>query len=93
MVEMTNFYGIVIRADALARNSISVEEFCKKTEASLLSKDENLVSFGPCFGEEAGNKIASRIDALGFEYVSDYFIFNFDMPDWIKLSAAINILK
>ncbi len=87
MISVTNHYGIVVRKAAFLRNSISVEDFCRRTEATLLAQDGNLVSFGPCFGEEAGDTIASRIEALGFEYVSDYCILNFDVPDWISLGA------
>jgi hypothetical protein len=87
MVEISHRYGIIVRLQAFERNGISIEDFVKKTEATLISQDEALVSFGPCFGEETGNRIASRIEALGFEYVSDYFVFNLDLPEWISLSA------
>jgi hypothetical protein len=87
MVEITHHYGIIVRVQAFEKNGISIAEFVKQTEATFIGQDQDLVSFGPCFGEEAGNRIATRIEALGFEYVSDYFVFNLDVPEWIGLSA------
>lgn len=89
MVEVTPYYGIIIKLDSLARIGLSIPQFCKETEATLLVSDEKIASFDPCFGKEAGDATSQKIEKLSLECVEDYFTFDLDLPEWIGLQAFL----
>ena len=55
-----------------------------------LDSNEDLISFGPAFGEEAMNEFISRLQALGLQYVDDFFSISYDIPAWCGLRIEIN---
>lgn len=89
-VKATGEYGIVIRLAALTAKSIDYMQLLRAMEVDQpLDSNEDLVSFGPSFGEEAMNEFISRLQALGLEYVDDFFAIACDMPTWCCVRIGI----
>lgn len=61
----TNHFGFVIRKEALNSRSIAQEQIDKVMEIGSLDTDDNLISYGPCFGEEAADEFLRRLENLG----------------------------
>ncbi len=90
-VKATNEYGIVIRRAALAAKSINYAQILQAMEVDQpLDMNEDLVSFGPSFGEEAMNEFISRLQVLGLEYIDDFFAISCDMPMWCSIRIGMN---
>lgn len=90
-VKATSEYGIVIRRAALTAKGIDYTQLLQAMEVEQpLDSNENLVSFGPSFGEEAMNEFIARLQALGLEYVEDFFAISCDMPAWCSVRIGIN---
>lgn len=89
-VKATSEYGIVIRRAALIDKNIDYAQLLRVMEVEQpLDSNEDLVSFGPSFGEEAMNEFISRLQALGLEYVDDFFTFAHEMPAWCNVRIGI----
>jgi hypothetical protein len=54
-----------------------------------LDANEDILSFGPHFGQEAVDEGVRRLEALGLSYVEDFFVFIADLPDWCRLGVAL----
>ena len=89
-VKIAQFLAVVIRKEGLARKSISAESIKENIETKIFDEDENLMSIGPCFGEEAVNRISEKLEKLGLEYVTDYFTFTAEFPEWAYFSVGLN---
>ena len=90
-VKATSEYGIVIRRAALTAKGINYTQILQAMEVKQpLDSNEDLVSFGPSFGEEAMNEFIARLQALGLEYVEDFFAISCDMPAWCSVRIGIN---
>ncbi|WP_223472343.1 MULTISPECIES: hypothetical protein [unclassified Pseudomonas] len=84
-------YGIVIRRQELASKFIDVDRLSAVLEFDApLDISADLVSFGPCFGGEATDELTRRLEALGLQYVDDFFVFSGEFPLWCKFKVAIN---
>jgi hypothetical protein len=82
--------GIVVRRAALDEKQISESALLEAMEAAQPdSSNEQLLAFGPSFGEEAMNEFVRRLKALGLEYVDDFFFINIDLPDWCGLQVGL----
>jgi hypothetical protein len=82
--------GIVVRKAALVEKQISEAALLEAMEARQPdSANEQLLAFGPSFGEEAMNEFDRRLRALGLEYVDDFFFLNIDVPGWCALRAEL----
>jgi hypothetical protein len=89
-ITATAQYGIVIRRDAVRRKSVSYNELLRALEVETpADENEDLLSFGPSFGEEAMNTFISRLQGLGLAYVDDFFALSFDLPSWITLRISL----
>lgn len=91
-VKATNEYGIVVRRAALTVKSIDYKQLLQVMEVEQpLDSNEDLVSFGPSFGEEAMNEFIARLRALGLEYVDDFFSISCEMPAWCNVRIGFNV--
>ncbi|PIB63240.1 hypothetical protein HU759_001805 [Pseudomonas sp. OE 28.3] len=84
-------YGIVIRRQALLSKFIDIDRLSAVLEFDApLDMSADLVSFGPCFGGEATDELTRRLEAVGLQYVDDFFVFSGEFPMWCKFKVAIN---
>jgi len=79
----TSEFGVIVRRKALLS--------LKTTEAQLFSvmesdkpigESDEILSFGPHFGEEAANELSKRLESIGLSYYDDFFVFFGDYPEW-----------
>jgi len=83
-------YGIVIRRQALVTNDMDIVTLSAVLEFDApLEINDDLVSFGPCFGLEATDTFTRRLQALGLQYVDDFFVFSGDFPPWCRFKVAL----
>lgn len=88
-IAATPEYGLIIRKPALSEKSISYSSLLDAMDGVLIiDESDDLISFGPMFGEEALSAIKSRLSNINLDFVDDYFELNFLMPDWVKLGVA-----
>lgn len=84
-------FGLVIRRQELVSKLIDIDKLAAVLEFNApLDISDDLVSFGPCFGGEAANEFIRRLEALGLQYVDDFFVFSGEFPLWCKFKVAIN---
>lgn len=88
LVKTTNFFGILIRKDSIKSKNLNIADIKAMIETALLDENEELLSFGPCFGEEAAANLSKKLENKGLEYVDDYFIFQGDFPEWLSFSVG-----
>lgn len=82
--------GILVRKAALSERQVSEAALLEAMEVSQPdNSNEHLLAFDPSFGEEAMNEFVRRLQALGLEYVDDFFFINIDIPDWCALRAEL----
>jgi hypothetical protein len=90
-IKVTGECGIVIRKAALKEKGINHIDILKIMEVeSPLDDDDDLISFGPSFGEEALNEFIVRLQNIQLEYVDDFFTIIYDVPEWCKLIVEFN---
>jgi hypothetical protein len=92
-IKVTNFFGIIIRKDAIDKKSLSITDIKDIIDTDLIDENDELLSFGPCFGEEAASNIGKKLESKGLEYVDDYFIFQGDFPDWMSFRVGFDKSK
>jgi hypothetical protein len=92
-VDVTNFYGLIIRIEAIKNLSISKENLNDIMESKPLDQNDFLVSYGPRFGKEASDEFIRRLEKIGLKYVDDFFVFEGDFPEWISFSVKLNSIK
>lgn len=81
-------FGMLIRRAALKEKGIAPDALRKALEwEPPWDENEELLSIGPCFGQEALDEYGRRFNALGLEWVDDYFEQYFEHPDWLAFSA------
>jgi hypothetical protein len=91
IINITGEYGIVIRKAALKEKGVLYTDLLNVMEVGCpLDENDDLISFGPSFGEEALNEFIIRLKSIQLEYVDDFFIIIYDVPKWCKLMAKIN---
>ena len=90
-VKLSKYFGIIIRQDALQRQSVDIESLCQVMDAEKpYDHDHSLVSFGPHFGAEAADEFMSRLRKLGLVYLDDFFVLWDDVPEWIEFHVSID---
>ncbi|KMT54824.1 hypothetical protein [Pseudomonas fildesensis] len=83
--------GIVIRRQALLSKFIDIDRLSAVLEFDApLDMSADLISFGPCFGGEATDELTRRLEAVGLQYVDDFFVFSGEFPMWCKFKVGIN---
>jgi len=91
LVRVTAQYGIIIRKQAMAARGVSRNSVLHLfSHQPPFGEDDQLLSMGPCFGEEAGKALVRSIEALGLTYVDDFFLLFADVPDWCRLGVVSN---
>ncbi|MBF0315781.1 MAG: hypothetical protein HQK52_20335 [Oligoflexia bacterium] len=88
-VRITNFYGLVIKRSAIDMLPISIKKIDEAMEMKPLDINEQLISYGPSFGQEAADEFIRRLESLGLKHIDDFFVFEGDYPDWISFSAEL----
>ncbi|MCK6190651.1 hypothetical protein [Pseudomonas sp. EYE_354] len=84
-------YGVVIRRQELLSKFIDIDRLLAVLEFDApLDISTDLVSFGPCFGGEAADELTRRLEALGLQYVDDFFVFSGEFPFWCKFKVGIS---
>ncbi|ATA53150.1 hypothetical protein CKY39_07950 [Variovorax boronicumulans] len=87
-IEVTFSSGLVIRQSALVARGVTRTQLLEALESARpMAEDGELLSFGPCFGQEACDEFVRRLEALGLVYVDDFFDLTLSHPDWLKFSA------
>ncbi len=82
-------YGLVIRRGCLFDVGLTVDEVSKLLEfPSPLDSNDDIVSYGPCFGGEAADEFCRRLTNIGLQYVDDFFVFNGDFPFWCTFKVG-----
>lgn len=88
-IAATAEYGLVLRKGALTEKGISSDRMSDiMDDIDVLGENDDIISFGPLFGEEALEEIKGRLSGNGLEYADDYFELNLLLPHWIKLGVA-----
>ena len=88
---ITAEFGLVIRKRALLERNISMDMVLGAMEVSSpLDCNDELISFGPSFGQEALDEFVRRLTELGFEYFDDFFEFSFPSPSWCQFHARLS---
>lgn len=83
-------YGVVIRRQELISKLIDIDTLSMVLEFDApLDISADLVIFGPCFGGEATDELSRRLEALGLQYVDDFFVFSGEFPLWCKFKVGI----
>lgn len=89
-IKITGEYGVFIRKAALAVKKIAYSALLDAFEVEVpLAENDDLVSFGPSFGQEAMDEFVSRLQALGLEYFDDFFCIASDFPEWCALRVGL----
>ncbi len=89
-IPATAEYGLVIRKKSLAERNITSDDLSEiMTDIDVMGDSDDLISFGPMFGEEALEEIKARLSASGLEYVDDYVDLSFLLPHWVKLGVSL----
>ncbi|MBX9813379.1 MAG: hypothetical protein K2X76_01615 [Sphingomonas sp.] len=89
-IAATAEYGLILRKGALAEKGISPEILSDiMADIDVFGEDENLISYGPLFGEEVLEEIKARLSANKLDYVDDYFELNMLLPHWVKLGVEL----
>ncbi|KAB2877342.1 hypothetical protein F9K33_16515 [bacterium] len=87
-VKISTPFGILIRLNALMKCNIKRDHILAIMEVdNPLDENENLISFGPHFGEEAAAEFTNRLERIGLRYIDDYFVFKEDIPEWLLCLA------
>ena len=78
---------MIVRRRALAERGVDPAAFWDAMEGeSPLAENDDMLSFGPLFGEEALTEYSRRPAALGLIYIDDFHGLNFDLPEWLAVS-------
>jgi len=89
-IKITSEYGVIVRKAALATKGIAYGTLLHAFEVEApLDENDDLVSFGPSFGQEAMDEFISRLQALGLEYFDDFFCVACDFPEWCALRGGL----
>lgn len=89
-INVTSEFGIIIRRRALVERGVSVDDIVSLMESAPLDINEDLISFGPSFGQEALDTLIRRLMSAGLEYFDDFFEFSGIFPPWCHFKASIN---
>ena len=82
MIVATSEFGIVVRKKALVERNIQYAALVSYTNLGLpLDEDDDLISFGPCFGQEALDELIARLQEFGLIYYDDFFEFLGTYPE------------
>jgi len=82
-MKVSKDFGIILRKDAIALNSIDIDLILKEFNfEKLFDEDEFLISLGPFFGSENSEECIVFLKELGLSYIDDFFVLEGYFPDW-----------
>jgi hypothetical protein len=91
-IAITSEYGVIVRKNSLPERLLTLDQVLKVMETSKpFSEDENLLAFGPSFGQEALDTFRKRLEILGLRYWDDFFEFTADCPPWCGFRAEFRV--
>jgi hypothetical protein len=89
-VDVTGEFGIIIRRHSLVERDVSLHSILEVLEVKEpFDMNDELLSFGPSFGQEALDVLTDRLIALGLIYVDDFFEFVGIFPTWCRFHASL----
>jgi hypothetical protein len=89
-IKITSEFGLIIRKQALAARNVTMEMVLTAMEVSEpLDCNDELISFGPSFEQEALDEFSRRLMKLGLEYFDDFFEFAFPSPPWCQFQVRL----
>jgi len=89
-VDVTAEFGIIIRRQSLVERDVSFHSILEALEAKgPLDMNDELVTFGPSFGQETLDVLTKRLMGLGLVYFDDFFEFVGPFPPWCKFHASL----
>lgn len=93
-INATGEFGLIIRRSALTERGVSIDAVLAAMEAAEpMSINEDLISFGPTFGQEALDVFTARLMNLGLEYFDDFFEFAGVFPSWCNFHVSLSQKK
>jgi len=90
-IKITAEFGLVVRRGSLQERNVSLETLFLAMEVDKpFDLSDDLISFGPSFGQEALDVFVTRLMQVGLEYFEDFFEFSNACPDWCQFQASLN---
>lgn len=90
-VKISDDFGIIVKRTSIEARNLTRNQLFKIMEVERpFDEDENLLSFGPHFGEEAAKEFINRLETSGLVYYEDFFDFSDTIPQWCQLYAISN---
>jgi hypothetical protein len=87
-INVTAEFGLIVRRRALLERNVPLEKVLAAVEAGRpLDCNDDLISFGPGFGQEALDEFSRRLIELGLVYFDDFFEFAVPCPSWCRFQA------
>jgi hypothetical protein len=89
-VDVTGEFGIIIRRHSLDERDVSLHSILEVLEVKEpFDINDQLVTFGPSFGQEALDVLTNRLIQLGLVYFDDFFEFVGSFPPWCRFHASL----
>jgi hypothetical protein len=89
-IKATGEFGLIIRRRSLQERNVSLKAVLEAMEAAEpLDISDELISFGPSFGQEALDTFVKRLVAMGLVYFDDFFEFVGMFPTWCEFRAVL----
>lgn len=93
-VKVTFEYGLVIRRSASSEKGISSKQLENVFEGNkALDLNENILSYGPHFGQDVMMYYFRRLESIGLVHVEDFFELEYDHPEWLQFYADMKKLS
>ena len=85
-VKVSSDFGLIVRKSSLREKNLNIKELFIIMEVDEpFDESENLISFGPHFGEEALKVFLERLESFGLTYFEDFVDFSDAIPNWCHL--------
>ena len=89
--KVTGEFGIIVRRRSLVENGVLLDAIFRAMGVQApLDVNDDLVTFGPCFGQEALDALSKRLTAIGLTYFDDFIDFTVVVPPWCLLHATLS---
>jgi hypothetical protein len=89
-VDVTGEFGIIIRRHSLVERDVSLHSILEVLGVKEpFDINDELLTFGPSFGQEALDVLTNRLIELGLVYFDDFFEFVGDFPTWCRFHASL----
>jgi len=83
-------FGLIIRKAALVEKKLSRQALIGVMQnIDLIAENDDLLTFGPLFGEETYQTTMRHLEMAGLTYVDDYFGLDILVPPWIEFGVTL----